>query len=176
MSIRRYSSTGLSRRAAGPTVVAVLSRGAELALLLLGGFRALVEQGQEELERHGHPGIRPVHEFALRAVSEGARSTSELGRQLGVTKQAAAKTVAFLLERGYLQQTGDDDDARRKILTVTPRGTELLTTGQRLFDGLRERWAARIGDDELDLLQAQLRELVATDTTRFDTAGWLSSP
>jgi DNA-binding MarR family transcriptional regulator len=159
-----------------PTVAAVLSRGAELALLLLGGFRVLVEQGQVELERHGHPGIRPVHEFALRAVSEGASATSELGRRLGVTKQAAAKTVAFLLDRGYLRQDADEHDARRKILTVTPLGTELLVTGQQLFDGLREQWAARIGEDELDLLQSQLRELVATDTTRFDTAGWLSSP
>lgn len=154
----------------------MVGRGAELALLLLGGFRALVEQGQEQLARHGHPGIRPVHEFALRAVSEGADSTSELGRELGVTKQAAAKTVAFLLARNYLQQNPDEHDARRKVLSVTPRGAELLTVGQQLFDDLREQWAARIGDDELDRLQAHLRQLVATDRTRFDTAGWLSAP
>jgi DNA-binding MarR family transcriptional regulator len=152
----------------------VVSDGAQLALLLLGGFRSLVEQAQVELARHGHPGIRPVHEFALRAVSEGAASTSELGRRLGVSKQAAAKTVTFLLERGYVDQTADAQDARRKLLTVTPLGTELLATGQRLFDGLRERWAARIGADELDTLQAQLRALVTTDTTRFDTAGWFA--
>lgn len=154
----------------------MVSRGAELALLLLGGFRALVEEGQEQLERHGHPGIRPVHEFALRAVSQGADSTSELGRELGVTKQAAAKTVAFLLDREYLEQAPDERDARRKVLTVTPRGTELLTVGQQLFDGLRAQWAERIGDDELDRLESHLRRLVSTDTTRFDTAAWLAAP
>lgn len=146
--------------------------GAQLALLLLGGFRVLVEQAQEELERRGHPGIRPVHEFALRAVSEGARSTSELGRRLGVSKQAAAKSVAFLLRRGYLEQAADGQDARRKLLTVTPHGTALLATGQQIVDDLRAQWAARIGEDELDALQARLHELVATETTRFDTAGW----
>ena len=134
----------------------------------------LVERAQDELERLGHPGIRPVHEFALRAVSDGARTTSDLGRQLGVSKQAAARTVTFLLERGYVDQTADEHDARRKRLSVTPRGTDLLTTGQQLFDGLRAEWAARIGEDRLDALQTQLRELVATDTTRFDTAGWFA--
>ncbi|WP_018332552.1 MarR family winged helix-turn-helix transcriptional regulator [Actinomycetospora chiangmaiensis] len=154
----------------------MVNEGAELALLLLGGFRALVEQAQEQLEQHGHPGVRPVHEFALRAVAEGAGTTSELARELGVTKQAAAKTVAFLLERGYLDQGHDAHDARRKTLAVTQLGNDLLTLGQQLFDGLRERWAARIGDRELDAIQSHLRDLVSTGTTRFDTAGWLSAP
>ena len=150
--------------------------GAELALLMLGGFRTMVEQAQDELARKGHPGVRSVHEFALRAVSEGARSVSELARQLGVSKQAAAKTVAVLLERGYLQQAADEHDSRRKLLTVTDLGTDLLTTGQQLFDELRAGWAARIGEAELDALQDRLRELVSTGTTRFDTAGLLAGP
>lgn len=154
----------------------VLGQGAELALLLLGGFRAMVEQAQDELDRLGHPGVRPVHEFALRAVSEGAGSASELGRQLGVSKQAAAKTVTFLLTRGYLDQTVDDRDSRRKLLTITDRGTDMLTIGQRLFDELRDRWAAQIGNAELDALQARLREIVSAGPTRFDTAGWFTGP
>ena len=154
----------------------VLGQGAELALLLLGGFRVMVEQAQDELDRLGHPGVRPVHEFALRAVSEGARSVSELGRQLGVSKQAAAKTVAFLLTRGYLDQAVDERDGRRKLLTITDRGSDMLITGQRLFDELRAQWASQIGDGELDALQARLREIVSAGSTRFDTAGWLAGP
>jgi len=88
-----------------------------------------------------------------------------------VSKQAAAKTVAYLLTRGYLEQAVDKRDARRKLLTITDRGTDLLTTGQQLFDELRARWASRIGGAELDALQARLREIVATGSTRFDTAG-----
>lgn len=152
------------------------SPGADLALLLLGGFRVLVEEVQDGLERHGHPGIRPVHEFALSAVDEGASSTSELGRRLGVSKQAAAKTATFLLDRGYLTQGSDDRDGRRRPLAVTARGTEMLAIGQQLFDDLRVRWAARIGHDELDTLEAHLRELVSSAPTRFDTASWLAPP
>lgn len=152
----------------------VTGSGGELALLLLGGFRALVEQVQEELDRLGHPRIRPVHEFALRAVAGGATTTSDLARQLGVSKQAAAKTVSSLLERGYLDRAADDGDSRRKPLVVTARGTELLETGQRLIDELRAQWAARIGETELDEIQSRLRDLVAPGSTRFDTAGWLA--
>jgi DNA-binding MarR family transcriptional regulator len=154
----------------------VIDSGAELAQLLLGGFRVLVEQAQDELARRGHPGVRPVHEFALRAVAGGADTTSELARGLGVSKQAAGKTVSALLEWGYLEQRDDERDARRKRLTVTARGRELLSLGQAIFDTLREQWAGRIGPEELDALQAHLRALVESTPARFDTAGWMSAP
>ena len=52
----------------------------------------------------------------------------------------------------------------------------MLTDGQRIFDDIRARWAARIGPAELDDLQTRLRELVSAGSTRFDTAGWLAGP
>jgi len=73
-----------------------VSPGADLALLLLGSFHAMVDEVTVELEARGHPGVRPVHEFALRAVHQGADTASDLGRRLSVSKQAAAKTIAAL--------------------------------------------------------------------------------
>ena len=75
--------------------------GADLALLLLGGFRALADAASVELALRGHEKIRPVHDFAIRTIDAGGDTAAELARQLGVTKQAAAKTIAFLEERGY---------------------------------------------------------------------------
>ena len=70
--------------------------GADLALLLLGGFRALVDAATEELARGGHHDVRPVHDFAMRAIAAGADSASELARRLSIAKQSAAKTIAVL--------------------------------------------------------------------------------
>ncbi len=64
--------------------------GADLALLLLGGFRSLADAASVELAERGHEKIRPVHDFAIRSIDAGADTASELGRQLGVSKQAAA--------------------------------------------------------------------------------------
>lgn len=136
------------------------SQGAELALLLLGGFHSMVDDVIAELERRGHPGVRAVHEFALRAIDEGADTASELGRRLDVSKQAAAKTIAALEHLGYVDRGADPADARRQLVRVTPHGHELMAVGGALFDEVRERWAARIGTRELDDVQAQLRRLV----------------
>ena len=67
----------------------------------------MVDEVTVELERRGHPGVRPVHEFALRAIDAGADTASELGRRLAVTKQAAAKTLVALEEMKYVQREPD---------------------------------------------------------------------
>jgi DNA-binding MarR family transcriptional regulator len=136
------------------------SPGADLALLLLAGFQTMVDEVVAELERRGHPGVRPVHEFTLRAIDGGADSASELGRRLSVSKQAAAKSIASLERLGYVRREVDAADARRKRLQVTPRGREMVAIGSRLFDEVRDRWAMQAGLERLEALEALLRETV----------------
>ena len=152
--------------------------GADLALLLLGGFRALAEAGTVELAAHGYHRIRPVHDFALHSILGGADTASALARELGITKQAVAKTVAFLETEGYVAGETDERDTRRRRFTVTERGHDLVRTGQQVFDELRDRWAERIGVAELEQLEAALTDLGIQVPTRLDAPGWLggSSP
>ena len=140
------------------------SKGAELALLLLGGFQEMVDEVVTGLAERGHPGVRAMHEFALRAIDGGADTASELGRQLSVSKQAAAKTITALETLGYVERRADARDARRKQLRVTPRGREMLAIGAALFDEVRERWAHEIGDKKLQAMESQLAALVPTQT------------
>jgi DNA-binding MarR family transcriptional regulator len=149
--------------------------GADLALLLLGGFRSLVDAAQLELARRGHEDVRPVHDFAIRAIASGADSASELGRRMSVSKQAAAKTIAVLQDRGYVARDVDPADARRKRLQVTERGFAMLREAEAIFDDLRDRWAGQIGADRLTDLEARLRELVGTAPVRLDTPGWIAA-
>jgi len=149
--------------------------GADLALLLLGGFRSLVDDAIDELAQRGYEDVRPVHDFAMRAIAAGADNASELGRRLSVSKQAAAKTIAVLQERGYVARDTDPLDARRKRLQVTDLGFEVLRQGEAIFDELRGRWQRQIGSAELEKLEAHLAALVgASSPIRFDTAGWMT--
>ncbi|MQA36174.1 MarR family winged helix-turn-helix transcriptional regulator [Modestobacter roseus] len=149
--------------------------GADLALLLLGGFRALVDDAQAELARRGFEDVRPVHDFAIRAIAAGADSASELGRRMSVSKQAAAKTIAVLQERGYVGRDIDPDDARRKRLQVTERGFTVLREGEQIFDELRDRWAREIGAEQLAELEARLADLVGPTPVRLDAPGWIAT-
>ncbi len=148
--------------------------GADLALLLLGGFRALAEAGSADLAAHGYERIRPIHDFAMYSILAGADTTLALARELGVSKQAAAKTVAFLESEGYVTGETDDRDSRRRRFTVTDEGHALLRTGQQVFNELRDRWAERIGIGELERVEAALVDLGIRVPTRLDASGWLS--
>src|SRR3954469_5140510 len=145
--------------------------GADLALLLLGGFRSLVDTATAELAALGYPDFRPVHEFALRAIVSGADSASELGRRTSVSKQAAAKTIATLVERGYVARSPDPADARRMHVEVTSRGRDVMAAGERILEQARERWAKQIGSAELVNLEARLAELVGTGAMRIAAPG-----
>ena len=148
--------------------------GADLALLLLGGFRTLVDAATAELARRGHPDVRPVHDFAIRAIAAGADTASELGRRLSITKQSAAKTIAVLQERGYVAREADPRDARRKRLRVTAHGFDMLSQGEAIFDELRDRWVRQLGAGELEHLETQLATLVGPFPIRFDAPGWIA--
>jgi DNA-binding MarR family transcriptional regulator len=148
--------------------------GADLALLLLGGFRTLVDAAIVELARRGYEDVRPVHDFAMRAIAAGADSASELGRRLSISKQSAAKTIAVLQERGYVARDTDPLDARRKRLQVTALGFDVLRQGEAIFDELRVKWAQQIGAAELETFETQLAALVGALPARFDTPGWIA--
>ena len=149
--------------------------GADLALLLLGGFRVLVDDAILELAERGYEDVRPVHDFAMRAIAAGADNASELGRRLSVSKQAAAKTVAVLEERGYVTRGADPLDARRKPLQVTALGFEVMRVGEAVFDELRDKWKRKIGTNQLERLESDLAALVGASPVRVDTPGWIAS-
>lgn len=98
-------------------------------------------------------------EFALVAIEAGARDASALGRAVGVSKQAAAKTITTLEQLGYVERLPDPGDARRKHLEVTAHGRAMMELGAAAFETIRDRWVARIGADAAAEVEAALRQL-----------------
>ncbi|MFI6686149.1 MarR family winged helix-turn-helix transcriptional regulator [Streptomyces sp. NPDC050485] len=149
--------------------------GYELPLLLFAGFRSLIDRLHAELARQGHPDIRPAHGFALQAIGLPGSTASEIGRRLGVSKQAAGKTVDRLIALGYAERADDPADARRKLVRLTPHGLDALGRSAAIFDDLRASWADTLGGDRLRELEASLRTAVPPEAFRLDASSWLGS-
>jgi DNA-binding MarR family transcriptional regulator len=132
----------------------------DLPFLLLGGFHQLISDLHTELARQGHPDARPVHGFALQAIGRSGCSVTDLGRTLGVTKQAAAKTAAGLERLGYVERRPDLTDGRALVLCRTPHGDDLLRRSARVLGRLRREWMSRPGTD-VDALETTLRLVLA---------------
>ena len=149
--------------------------GYELPLLLFGGFRAIIDELHGELARRGHPDLRPAHGFAMQALGFRGATASEVGRRLGISKQAAGKTIERLEALGYAQRAGDSADRRRKLTRLTPRGVEALTLSAEIFGDIRNRWARTLGEDRVADLEASLRTMVPGETFRLDVPGWFGA-
>ncbi|MEU1238516.1 MarR family winged helix-turn-helix transcriptional regulator [Micromonospora aurantiaca (nom. illeg.)] len=146
--------------------------GFALPLLLLAGFRTLVDDLHAELARQGHPELRPAHGFVLQAVGPAGTTASDLGQRLGVSKQAAGKTVDRLVALGYLERVDDPADARRKLVRMTAKGRDGLHRSAVVFDELRDRWAATLGAERVAAIEDDLRRMVPADVFRLDIPGW----
>ena len=155
--------------------------GYELPLLLLAAFRAVIDEAHAELADRGHPDLRPAHGFAMQAVGTFGATAADVGRRLGVSKQAAGKTIDRLAELGYVERAGNAEasggstDRRRKLVRLTPRGTEALTLSAAAFEHARARWAGLLGADRLAALEADLRAVAPGQVFRLDIPGWLGS-
>jgi DNA-binding MarR family transcriptional regulator len=146
-----------------------------LPLLLAGAFRSLIDRLHRELAENGHGAARPLHGFALQAIGPQGANISELGRRLGVSKQAAAKTASSLEEAGYLARRSDPEDARAWVLVRTPRGEELLMLSAEIFEELRADWAHQLGSQRLRALEEDLATMVGRGggLKIGDLPGWL---
>jgi DNA-binding MarR family transcriptional regulator len=138
-------------------------------------FRLLIDELHAELGRQGHPDIRPMHGFVMQAIGPHGTTAVELGRTLGVTKQAAGKTIETLERIGYVQRAPDPDDTRRKLVRLTPYGLDALNRSARIFDDLRANWAAELGEDRLQALESDLRKMTPATLWRLDTPGWFGA-
>nr|BFE50093.1 MarR family winged helix-turn-helix transcriptional regulator [Saccharothrix mutabilis subsp. capreolus] len=141
-------------------------------MLLFAGFRTIVDRLHAELARQGHPDARPAHGFALQAIGVRGASASEVGRRLGVSKQAAGKTVDRLEALGYVRREDDPADARRKIVHLTPRGLDVLNRSAAIFEEIRAEWARALGPQRVRDLESDLRTMVPAAFFRLDVAGW----
>ncbi|WP_405778214.1 MarR family winged helix-turn-helix transcriptional regulator [Streptomyces sp. NBC_00859] len=157
-------------------VSAADGRGYELPMLLFAGFRAAIDQLHARLADEGHPDVRPAYGFAMQAIGVRGATASEMGRRLGVSKQAAGKTVERLEELGYAERAADPSDGRRKIVVLTARGVEVLVRSGQFFDELYAQWARVLGPERLAGLESDLRALVPGAVPgggfRVDVAGW----
>jgi DNA-binding MarR family transcriptional regulator len=137
-----------------------------LARLLAAAARRAIDELHEDLERHGHGGIRPVHGYALVALDGEGLTIAALGAALGITKQAAGKLVISLDGHGYVRCQPDPRDRRARLVTVAPRGRDLLDRSAAAQAAVEARWASRVGPGNVETLRASLEQLLEVSDGR----------
>ena len=82
---------------------------------------------------------------------------SELAQQLGITRQAAHKTIKALDAKGLFVINPVENNNRNKCIKLTPLGEEYYHENQKIKNEMEKEIGQKIGQDKLNLLKELLK-------------------
>ncbi|MFC1400990.1 MULTISPECIES: MarR family winged helix-turn-helix transcriptional regulator [Streptacidiphilus] len=116
---------------------------ARSAALLVAGFEA---EGN---------GLRGYHYRLLAALEQwGPASQADLGRDTGIDRSDVTAALTELEARDLVERRADPEHGRRKIVTITPRGLDVLADLDTMVDRTQDALLA-------PLTPAQRRQFVS---------------
>jgi DNA-binding MarR family transcriptional regulator len=120
-------------------------------------FRVMTDRFHERLAERDLEPLRPAHGYVFRYLATQPSATAvDLAAHLGVSKQAATKTVAELVDWGYVHRTPHPTDRRAHALALTGKGRSYLRFADALWAELEGEFAAVVGDERLAVLREAL--------------------
>ncbi len=92
---------------------------------------------------------------------------SQIGRELGITRQGASKIVAGLRDRGYVTLGASATDGREKIVFLTPRSVDFLAAQRKAARGIERQLRAEVGAKTFESFYQLLNALGGTEQPRM---------
>jgi DNA-binding MarR family transcriptional regulator len=141
-------------------------------LALGGALRRAWVAYQLRLDRHlaaagfADRGFHDGRVLRLCAQSEEV-TASQLGRELGITRQGAGKLVAALRDRGYVTLRSSASDRREKVVSLTPRAHDYLAAQRSASRQIERDLRRQIGSEAFESLLLLLDALGGDDQPRM---------
>ena len=103
----------------------------------------------------------------LRMCRDRETTISQIGRELGITRQGASKIVGSLRDRGYVSVDPSPSSGREKTVTITPIALEYLAAQRKAARKIEDQVRRRLGPDGVSALLLLLETLDAGDEVRL---------
>ena len=83
----------------------------------------------------------------------------ELGEELGVTKSRVTALVTELLEKGFVIQSVDKKDKRKKYLKLSPKGLEHMDNHKKAYENWFEKIWSKFNSSEKEAFRITLTKV-----------------
>ncbi|HEX5618821.1 MAG TPA: MarR family transcriptional regulator [Solirubrobacteraceae bacterium] len=133
---------------------------ADLSLASLFAGWAMADEIQRRLAAAGFDDVRFNDGVVNQHLVAGPLTIGALAERLGVTQQAASKSVADLERRGYVERTPDPDDARARLVGLTERGRAVIAAAREHRAALGGELAERLGERRVEAARRLLLDVV----------------
>jgi DNA-binding MarR family transcriptional regulator len=129
-----------------------------LGLLLYIPYRYLESAVMEALRAHGHD--LPLNQARVfQRIAPGGSRLAELAEAAQLPKQTVGSIIDQLETAGYVQRTTDPEDARARLVTITPRGHQLVEISLPVLREVEATWRAHLGPSQTRQLKEALTAL-----------------
>ncbi|MFO0672007.1 MAG: helix-turn-helix domain-containing protein [Polyangiaceae bacterium] len=135
-------------------------RDLDVGTLALFVGQAFVDEVRRRVEAKGLSGLRVSHGYVIQHLVTSPRTISELATRMGVTQQAASKSVAELEALGYVERRVAPEDARVRTVALSARGEEAVRAARAARSALERELARRHGDDAIRRARRLLADLL----------------
>jgi DNA-binding MarR family transcriptional regulator len=129
------------------------------------GYQQRLDEGMAEA---GFGDRRFPDGRVLRMCRDGDGTTiSQIGRELGISRQGSGKIVAELVERGFVVVTPSATNGREKVVSLTARAHEYLAAHRKVARSIERRLRADLGGDAFAGLERLLESLGGNEDIRM---------
>lgn len=132
----------------------------DLSLTALFAGWAMTDEVQRRLTGQGFGDLRFNDGVVIQHVLAAPLSITALADRMGVTQQAASKTVADLERRGLLSREPDPEDARTKLLHLTEHARDAVEATRTLRKELQDELEAEFGVHRVEDARALLAAII----------------
>ena len=104
-------------------------------------------------------------------IAQGIGSVAEIARETDYARQSVQRLADVLVADGLATYAPDPEDRRRQIITLTAKGSTLLTEMEADFDRWSERLVRALGKESVIKTIEDLHELkrvLDADAVQFD--------
>jgi DNA-binding MarR family transcriptional regulator len=95
------------------------------------------------------------------------RTVSQIGRELGITRQGASKIVAGLRDRRYVTFSPSTTDGREKIVKLTPRAVSYLAAQRKAARDIERALRNDLGEEGFEILYRLIEALGEDEGVRL---------
>ena len=133
---------------------------ADLSLAALFAGWAMADELQRRLAADGFADARFADGVIFQHLVGGPLTIGTLAGQLGVTQQAASKSVLDLERRGYTERVPAPGDSRAHLAALTERGQTLIAAARAHRLALSFELASHLGPGRVETARCLLLEVI----------------
>jgi DNA-binding MarR family transcriptional regulator len=156
--------SGADAREAAPDREAGPGLGGALRRAWVGYHKRL----DEHMARAGFENRKLPDGRVLRICAASTETTaSQIGRELGISRQGATKLVNGLRDRGYVEVVASSLSGREKTVSLTRRANDYLAAQRKAARAIERQLRAEVGADAFDALMQLINALGGVDQPRM---------